>query len=144
MYEVYQMGAGRIVGGILALIGSVFLLIPLLMDIGFAFSTGGGTLFLYLVVLIIGVLALVGAILALANKRGVIALIMGIVLIILNILPHFILSPETDLLWVLTTQTVWEVYIADVVGFSFVYTIFITFEAILILNGGIIATVTDE
>ena len=143
------MGAGRVVGGVLALIGSVFLLIPLLISPSYGISVmiaaGGTTMILYLVVLIVDILAVIGAILALASKRGILALIMGIVLLILNLLPWIITgSAELTFLGILSSQTVWEVYLASTVGFSFYLTIWMTLETILILVGGIIATAAGE
>jgi hypothetical protein len=97
------------------------------------------------VLLIVAILALVGAILAIANKRGTLALILGIVLVVLCILPNIIVTPETIAFWFLiVANSGWEAWIGPAIGFSFFLTIYITFEALMIFIGGLIATIAGE
>ena len=142
------MSAGRKVGGVLALVGAVFLLIPLLIEptqLAAAITTGGTTLIICLTVIIIAILALIGAILALANKRGTLALIAAIVILLCNLLVWFLPGgPIITPLGLYSSATVWEFYVASAIGFSFFTTIFVTLETILMLIGGIIATAAGE
>jgi hypothetical protein len=139
------MGAGRIVGGILALIGSALMLIPMLLDIVVVFSWTSFEITIYFIVFIVVILALVGAILALANKRGVLALIMGIVLLVFCILPYLVSSTFTSGLALFTfAYSGWEVWIAPQIGVSLFLILSVTFETILILVGGIVATAAGE
>ncbi len=134
------MGAGRVIGGLLALIGSALLVIPMFINIDVLAGS-----WVFWVLLIIAILALVGAILAIANKRGTLALIMGIILVVLCILPNIILTPETfAFALIIIANSGWEAWIGPAIGFSFFATIYVTFEAIMIFLGGLIATVAGE
>jgi hypothetical protein len=111
-----------------------------------ALATGGTHLILFLVVLVVAILALIGAILGLASKRGTLALIAGLILVIFNLLWPLI-TPSTleiTLLGQFSSSTVWEFYLASIIGFSFYFTIYLTLETILIVVGGIIATASSE
>ena len=146
------MGAGRIIGGVLALIGSVLLLIPALIEpaatnLMTAIAIGGMTLVIFLIVFIVVILALIGAILALANKRGTLALIAGLVLLVFGILP--LLLPADPTILALATQSTlisgaqWYI-LTPLLGIDLYPMIFMTLETILILVGGLIATVAGE
>ncbi|MHA1650996.1 MAG: hypothetical protein ACTSYB_12445 [Candidatus Helarchaeota archaeon] len=141
------MSANKVIGGLLALIGGFMVLLPLLIHPIVGIQTAISLLsvsfqyFLpWLVIFLISVLALVGGILAMAGKKagGILALIMGLIIIIFLILPYII--PDLYLITFMAYASgTWELYVAGSIGFSFVATIYVSLESILILVGGIIA-----
>ncbi|MHA1359815.1 MAG: hypothetical protein ACTSRC_17000 [Candidatus Helarchaeota archaeon] len=138
------MSGNRIVGGLLALVGAILMLIPLLIHpiLGIQaaiqiLQLSGFTYFLpWLIIFIVVLLALIGSILAMAGKKGgaILALIMAIVVTIVLILAQFILS-----LFLLQMATyclgTTEIYLS----LNLVSIIYINIETILLLVGSIIA-----
>ena len=87
------MGAGKIFGGLLALIGGIFILIPILIILPLFMSwLGAGPAGMDLVInwillLILAILAVVAGILGLASKGGgALALVIGLIAIVVGIL----------------------------------------------------------
>jgi hypothetical protein len=85
------MGTGRVVGGIIALIGGVLILIhcllafSLLTDFGFGYSVG------WILNLLVALLAIIGGILGITSKSGgAPALIAGLMAILLPVLAFVI------------------------------------------------------
>ena len=136
------MSGNKVAGGIIALIGAAMALIPMFLIIDLIFmglSLGAIGLFIGLIVFII---ALVGAILAITGKKSgaIICLVLGIIVIVVNFLTFFVSPMIMAYIAVGPLSSTWEAFLASEVGFSFFFTMFMTFESILILVGGIIAT----
>ena len=82
------MSAGRVIGGVIALIAGIFVLIACFMVMGLVFALGTGEIFIqWILNLVIGILALVGGIMGLASKSGGgAAMVAGILSLVLGIL----------------------------------------------------------
>ena len=138
------MSGNRVVGGILALVGGLLILLPLLIHpmVGIqaamaVLQSGGFIAFSpWLIMLIVEILALVGGIMALAGKKAgaIIALIMGIVIIMVQILAPIILDSYMLNMWLMTGGTS-EYYL----NLGLMSIIYVNLEAILILVGSIVA-----
>lgn len=143
------MSGNKVAGGIIALIGAIMALIPIFVIIGIdvvfmALSVG---IYGFFIGFIMFIMALIGAILAITGKKSgaIICLVIGIIVIVVNLLTFVILDfgSATALMLIITvgpSASTWEIFLASSMGFSFLAVIFMTFESILILVGGIIAT----
>jgi len=88
------MSAGRVVGGIIALIAGIFVLIACFMMWDDVFAIGPGEyLIQWILNIVIGIIAMVGGIRGLASKRGGIdAIIAGTLSLVLGILSVTVLA----------------------------------------------------
>ncbi len=88
------MSAGRVIGGVIALIAGIFVLIACFMAMGLVFVLGSGEIFIqWILNLVIGILALVGGIMGLASKSGGgAAMVAGILSLVLGILSVTVLA----------------------------------------------------
>ena len=133
------MGAEKIFGGLLALIGGIFILIPILIIIPIFMSwLGAGPAAMDLVInwillLIFAILAVVAGIMGLASKGGgALALVIGLIAIVVGLLWSFGILPigyepaSGFDLWILGSIVSKEMLFG------------ITIEAILITFGGVI------
>ena len=141
------MSGNKVAGGIIALIGAIMALIPIFMMINVVFLALSVGIYGFFIGFIMFIMALIGAILAITGKKSgaIICLVIGIIVIVVNLLTFVILdfASAAALMAIITVgplQSTWELYLASSVGFSFLAVIFMTFESILILVGGIIAT----
>ena len=115
------MDAARVVGGVIALIGAIFLLIALLLEIA-------GLLDLrWMIYLILAIVGLLGSVMGIGNKRigGSLALVAGVVIIICALLYT----------WDIVTFTFLEPYSYLAFNHPIPY---VTIEALFIVFGGII------
>ena len=122
------MSALKVIGGILALVGAVFVLItPVLAMIEYGFSMDS------LIYLLWPLLALIGGILGLAGKKagGWLALIVGLIWVIFGVL---VMTPVGQA-WMLYLITLMP-YLTVLLGFTIWGPI--TIEAVLVLVGGIL------
>ncbi len=127
------MSAAKIIGGILALVGGIFILLQIYYFRSSLFSGGSEeTTCLLLNMTIVG-LAIVGGILGLVGKRagGILAIIAGTLAIVLGLITVYITG--TELLWPLSFFT------STLDWFIPPYHLFagISIEALLMLGGGI-------
>ena len=141
------MSGNKVAGGIIALIGAIMALIPIILMINFVFLALSVGVYGFLIGFIVFIVALVGAILAITGKKSgaIMCLVIGIIVIVVNLLTFVILDFSSAIMLELIImvgplQSTWELYLASSVGFSFLAVTFMTFESILILVGGIIAT----
>jgi hypothetical protein len=129
------MSAGRVVGGIIALIAGIFVLIEcLLMRYVLIAYEPGKYLIQWILNLVVGIAALVGGIRGLASKRGNDAMVAGILSLVLGILSVTVLAfsiigDQYSLFEELMTIGPW---------FG------ITLEAILMIVGAIIMNVSPK
>ncbi len=126
------MGALRVVGGVLALAGAALILVEVIiviMNVGFVADE--------IMLLLLPIIALIGGILGIANKRagGVLAMIVGIVWVIGAILFYMLIPFSLYLIaapgWLSVTLgfTIWS---------------FVTIEVVLVLVGGILTIAGGE
>lgn len=82
------MGAGRVIGGIIALIGGVFIALHLFMPAGLSLlALGGNFQISWIINLVVVLLAVIGGILGLASKPGgALALIAGLMALVLPLI----------------------------------------------------------
>ncbi|MDD1777923.1 MAG: hypothetical protein LUQ65_07110 [Candidatus Helarchaeota archaeon] len=123
------MSAGRVIGGLIALIGGMFVLIMCIINMEAVFLMGGDALVAWLINLLLGLLALIGGIMGLASKKGGgLAVAAGLLVLFLGILSFAVLS-----LWTLFYQySLFDTYM-DIGKWAG-----ITLESILMILGGII------
>lgn len=118
---------GRVIGGIIALVGGSLVFLECLLNIS-AISTGGNSLDKWIVNLIIGSWAIIGGIMGIFKSRigGGLALLAGLFAILCQIL--FYLNP--------TIATYFHQFsVLETFGFVIPY---VTLEGILMALGGII------
>ncbi|NVM31725.1 MAG: hypothetical protein HWN65_23000 [Candidatus Helarchaeota archaeon] len=137
------MGAGKVVGGIIALIGGIFVLIPVFINIEAIFTAGSTEGYvMWIINLLVGLLATIGGILGLASKKGgALALIAGLVALLLPITAFLIGDPAiaqmfSQLSGILGFTGLF-IYLLVVVGPPTIF-LAITIESIIILVGGVI------
>jgi len=123
------MSAGRVIGGLIALIGGMFVLIMCIINMQIAFSLGSDYIVAWLINLLMGLLALIGGIMGLASKKGGgIAVAAGLLVFFLGILSFTTLS-----LYILFYQySLFQTYMAIGKWYG------ISLESILMILGGII------
>ena len=141
------MSGNKVAGGIIALTGAIMALIPMFLIIDVIFMALSVGVYGFFIGFIVFIVALVGAILAITGKKSgaIMCLVIGIIVIVVNLLTFVILDILSGvalmaIIAVGPTASTWEMFLASPVGFSFLSVIFMTFESILILVGGIIAT----
>lgn len=132
------MGALRVVGGALALIGAgLIFFMAIIFGIDHGFQLG------VILALILPILAMIGGILAISEKKsgGILALVVGIIWLTMAILVNlgFLLTLPEELLLFLIPLPGFSVFLVYL-GFS-IWGFFLTVEVILVFVGGILATV---
>jgi len=123
------MSAGRVLGGIIALFGGLFVLLICFIRIQLFLAMGDVALIDWVINLLIGFLALIGGILGLASKSGGgVAIVAGLASLILGILSATVLDFST----IFSQQSFFNFYwnIGPWIG--------ITLEAILMIIGAVI------
>lgn len=123
------MSAGRVIGGIIALIGGMFVLIMCFINMQIAFSFGSDYIVAWVINLLIGLLAFIGGIMGLASKKGGgVAIAAGLLVLFLGILSFTVLS-----LYILFYQySLFSVYMSIGKWYG------ISLESIFMILGGII------
>jgi hypothetical protein len=130
------MGALKIVGGILAVVGAgLILFLEILYLIDWGFSTD------LVMAMILPILALIGGILAIAGKRagGILALIVGIIWLLMAILINIDVLPTLpdEIFFLLVQYPMFSVFAMYA---DFTIWFYLTVEIILVFVGGILAT----
>jgi len=123
------MSAGRVLGGILAFIAGIFVLIMCFLFMEAYFGLGGNYAIAWVINLLIGLMALVGGIIGLASKSGGgAAMVAGLLSFILGILS----SVVVEFIVLFNQFSLFEVYtsIGPWLG--------ITLECILMIIGAVI------
>lgn len=134
------MSAGKVFGGLLALIGGVFVLIAVFLNTS-AFSSGNEDLVIrWIINLIVSLFAIIGGILAIASKSsgGALALIAGIMAFLMFLIAYLVNSADL-LFWFYPYSgffelTGWGYF--TLIGSGVVWVI--SFEGFLIFLGAII------
>ena len=132
--EAKKMGAAKIVGGILVLVGGAFILILLLMWMNFLIDGQWDEISCWILNAAICSLAIVGGILGLVGKRsgGILAIIAGAVAILFGLITVYVT-------WDMATWPI-SFFTSILLWFPEPTHIFagITIESLLILAGGIV------